>query len=169
MTKIFLLLALLPQLVFAKGLAIGESIDCKSLNDDKYGFVLTRTGNETSALISYGPTWRDPMEKAVPGIYGETKDEPKFIMAAGQMKTSNISGIYFEISINNTDKKDDMLRPGEALIGVGGLSYNEKGEVDDLMGMTLRLECGGKKVKRIPVAQCTRPAVGQAKCDIMYR
>ena len=170
MKKLIPALLLIPQLAFATGgLAIGQSIDCHVTHDPTYGYVLTRTGKDTSSLISYWPGGKDTPEKAIKGTYFETKDEPTLIMASGNIQQAKDYGIYYDIVINNSGK-DAELRDGEAMISLASATYNEKGEVVDMVNPAgVGLECGGKKLKKIPVAYCTHKDFGAPECGVIYR
>ncbi len=165
-----MLLLLLPQLSFASGgLAVGESIDCHAVQDSNFGYILTRTGQDTSSLISYWPKGKDTPEKAIKGTYFETKDSPMLMMASGNIQQAKGYGIYYDIVINNSGK-DAEIRDGEGLISLASATYDEKGEIADLLNpVGIGLECGGKKLKKVPVAYCSRKGFGAAVCGVIYR
>lgn len=155
--------------VVCLALPVGSSIDCHTQNDSRFGYILTRTGEDTASLVSYWPTGKDAPEKALTGAYLETKEPPSLITAKLEMKQSRPWGIYGEIAINDSGTSGS-LRDGEGEIFLTTVEYNEAGEIINAdMNTRVMLECGGKKIKKTKHAYCAKKVLGGVECVVQEK
>lgn len=159
---------------YANGLAVGQSIKCTSMQDDRFGYIITRTSETEASLVSVWPDLKtgepsqDSPDRALHGSFKSmTKDDSTIMTRLESARFENWSTVA-EISMNLSGKDTD-LRDGEGIAILTSVQYNDKNEIinAELMG-DVHVECG-KKVKRRPIVQCTKPVVGAAECDITYR
>lgn len=165
---------LLPISSPAQDSAVGSSIECYVMQNPEFGYILTRTSDDQASLISFWPDRetkeirKDAPENALKGAF-ETTNDSSLIKAALDIRQTKNWGVHADIAINLSGK-DMELRDGEGIISLATLEYNDNDEVVNAdFAPLMRLECGGKKVKRVPRAYCTRRTFGGAICDVMYQ